>query len=102
MLIACCLQLPPEGAQALEDAAREATRAALDANELSTLFVAISAANAAMAQGLWRGSGVKGDGGAGGGGGGGGGEEEDEDGEDDDGVEGALGSMVLDEDEPSL
>ena len=55
-----------------------------------------------MAQGLWRGSGVKGDGGAGGGGGGGGGEDEDEDGEDDDGVEGALGSMVLDEDEPSL
>ena len=102
MLIACCLQLPPEGAQALEDAAREATRAALDANELSTLFMAVSAANAAMAQGLWRGSGVKGDGGAGGGGGGGGGEDEDEDGEDDDGVEGALGSMVLDEDEPSL
>ena len=102
MLIACCLQLPPEGAQALEDAAREATRAALDANELSTLFMAISAANAAMAQGLWRGSGVKGDGGAGGSGGGGGGEDEDEDGEDDDGVEGALGSMVLDEDEPSL
>ena len=102
MLIAGCLQLPPAGAQALEDAAREATRAALDANELSTLFVAISAANAAMAQGLWRGSGVKGDGGAGGGGGGGGGEDEDEDGEDDDGVEGALGSMVLDEDEPSL
>ena len=64
--------------------------------------MAISAANAAMAQGLWRGSGVKGDGGAGGGGGGGGGEDEDEDGEDDDGVEGALGSMVLDEDEPSL
>ena len=96
------MQLPPEGAQALEDAAREATRAALDANELSTLFMAVSAANAAMAQGLWRGSGVKGDGGAGGGGGGGGGEDEDEDGEDDDGVEGALGSMVLDEDEPSL
>ena len=96
------MQLPPEGARALEDAAREATREAFDANELSTLFAAISAANAAMAQGLWRGLGAKGSGGAGGGGdGGGGGGDEDED-EDDDGVEGALGSMVLDDDEPSL
>ena len=99
------MQLPPEGARALEDAAREATREAFDANELSTLFAAISAANAAMAQGLWRGlpnMGAKGSGGAGGGGdGGGGGGDEDED-EDDDGVEGALVSMVLDDDEPSL
>ena len=98
------MQLPPEGARALEDAAREATREAFDANELSTLFAAISAANAAMAQGLWRGLGAKGSGGAGGGGGAGAGAgcgDEDED-EDDDGVEGALGSMVLDDDEPSL
>jgi hypothetical protein len=40
-------------------------------------------------------------GGGGGGGGGAGCGDEDED-EDDDGVEGALGSMVLDDDEPSL
>ena len=79
----------------MEDAAREATRRALDANELSTLFAAISAANAAMAQGLWRGLGAKGSGGAGGGG------DEDED-EDDDGVKGAQGSMVIDDDEPFL
>ena len=50
-------QLPPSGAAAVVEAARTAAVQALDAGEASTIYLAVTAANEALAEGRWRGGG---------------------------------------------
>ena len=50
-------ELPPAGARAIERAARDAAKEALAGGETSVVFAAVTAANAVLAEGGWRGGG---------------------------------------------